>query len=386
VVGKVIVMINQAIVRQAIKLQTVNWVRGFVLSEVLPGFLSFVFCLAMFLLPASIGNCAPAHFWITNDAVSPSGPNVTASIEIEQGTIGSLYIWGRPETDKKLRNISLNLVALQAGVDFIDASITMHNDAGGGQQRYEYTSDTTSSVPLTSEKSFVQVDTQGQADSIEQLQGYSISASSTNIRGVGNQCVDAEVGCVVADDGQPAWLIASVTYNALVGGPVTQLHLQIGEHGMNHESLVPGDYDLNGVVDLDDLSEVQSHFSSTTSLWPDGNGNGRVDAADYTVWQDYLGVVSAFESASSTSVRFGADLLGGDEPTYNAGTLTDREATQAGDDPDATITIVPPRPVVAKSRVIPEPSSLSLAMIMLLCLQQNRGFRVEPSALSLIFG
>ena len=85
---------------------------------------------------------------------------------------------------------------------------------------------------------------------------------------------------------------------------MTQLHLQIGEHGINHESLVPGDYDLNGVVDMEDFNEVQTQFSSTTNLWPDGNGNGRVDAADYTLWQDHVGSVSAFEAASLTSVRF----------------------------------------------------------------------------------
>lgn len=300
---------------------------------------------------------APAHFWLSDEGVSPDGPNVAANISIEEGTVGTLYIWGRPESGKKLRNISLNLVALQAGIDFIDSSITMHNDAGGGIQRYEYTSDNGSSPALESEETFFQVDTLGQADSIELLQGYSLSASAANVKGVGNQCVDAETGCVLAGDGLPAWLIATVDYNAIVGGPVTSVHLQIGEHGINHESLVSGDYDLNGVVDNDDLTEVQTNFSSTTNLWPDGNGNGRVDAADYTIWQDNLGSVSAFEAASLTSVRFGADTVdGSDEPIYDA--ATDRDVTLAKDDPDAIITMF--TPLQAAQAAVPEPTSIAL--------------------------
>ncbi len=306
---------------------------------------------------------APAHFWLSDDGFSPAGPNIATNISIEEGTVGSLYIWGRPETGKKLRNISLNLVTLQAGIDFIDSSITMHNDAGGGIQRYEYTSDASSSPALESEETFFQVDTLGQADSIELLQGYSISASSASVKGVGNQCVGAETGCVLAGDGLPAWLIATVDYNAIVGGPVTSVHLQIAEHGINHESLVPGDYDLNGVVDTDDFNELQTHFSSTTNLWPDGNGNGRIDVADYTYWQDNLGSVSAFEAASLTSVRFGADTIdGADEPIYDA--ATDHDVTLAMDDPDAIITMTSP---LQATHVVPEPSSLSLFCLFSLC-------------------
>jgi len=306
---------------------------------------------------------APAHFWLSDDGISPAGPNIATNINIEEGTVGTLYIWGRPETGKKLRNISLNLVTLQAGIDFIDNSITMVNDVGGGIQRYEYTSDATSSPALESEETFFQVDTLGQADSIELLQGFSITASSASVKGVGNQCVGAETGCTLAGDGLPAWLIATVDYNAIVGGPETSVYLQIGEHGINHESLVPGDYDLNGVVDMDDFNEVQTNFSSTTNLWPDGNGNARVDAADYTLWQDNLGSVSAFESASLTSVRFGADTIDGiDEPIYNA--TTDREVTLAMDDPDAIITMTSP---LQATRVVPEPSTLSLLCFFSLC-------------------
>lgn len=323
------------------------------LAAALATVLCAVFTMA---LPAVVA--APAHFWITDDNVTPHGPDVATNISITEGQVGSLYVWARPETGKKLRNISLNLVAMQSGVDFIDGTYTIHNDAGGGLARYEYTSDSSSAPAVNSEESLFDVRFNFQNDAIEDLQGFSISDSSPSFRGVGGACVGAETGCVVAGDDQAAWLIASVDYNAVIGGPVTELHLQVGLHGISHESLVPGDYDYNGVVDLDDFNEVQNNFSSTTNLWADGSGNGRVDAADFTIWQDNLGSISTFESASLTSVRFGADTDDGmPEPIYNG--LSDREVTLAMDDPDATITINPAGPVQAASTV-PEPSSLLL--------------------------
>ncbi|MGI9430037.1 MAG: hypothetical protein ACR2NM_15360 [Bythopirellula sp.] len=318
---------------------------------------------AVVTVPSQETCAAPAQFWLSDSSVAPAGPDVATNIDTVQGTVGSLHIWGRPETGKKLRNISLNLVALHAGIDFIDASITVYNDGGNGRQRYQYISDNSSAPALTSDESFFDVDTLGQSDSIAALQGFTISASDASVKGVGDQCVGAEPECAIAGDGLPAWLIASVDYNAINGGPTTDVHLQISSHGMNHESLVPGDYDLNGVVDNDDLTEWQSNYSSTTNLWADGNGSGAVDGADILIWQENLGMVSVFEVSSLTSVRFGADTLdGGDEPTYDAS--TDRDTTLAMDDPDATITIVPP--LEAVSGAIPEPTTLCLLVFSVL--------------------
>ncbi len=333
--------------------------------------LSLSACLVLLL---RIAPAAPAHFWITDDNVTPDGPDTVTSISIEEGQVGTLYVWARAETNKKLRNISLNLVAMQAGVDFIDGSFTMHNDAGGGRQRYEYTSDSSSSPAVDSEESLFDVRFNSQTDAIEALQGFSISAAAASIRGVGGVCVGAETGCVTASDGHPAWLIASVDYNAVIGGPVTDLHLQIGDNGMNHESLVPGDYDYNGVVDMDDFTEVENSFGSTTDLWADGNDNGIVDAADFTIWQDNLGSVSEFEVSSLTSVVFGADSSNDGEPTYNA--ASDQEVTLLTDDPDATITITAP---LSALDTVPEPSTLGLLSVALLCLGNLSG-RVRSSS------
>ncbi len=48
----------------------------------------------------------------------------------------------------------------------------------------------------------------------------------------------------------------------------------------------PGDYDLDGDVDLDDYTTWKSTFNSTTLLNADGNGNGIIDAGDFVIWRD----------------------------------------------------------------------------------------------------
>jgi hypothetical protein len=60
--------------------------------------------------------------------------------------------------------------------------------------------------------------------------------------------------------------------------------------------LVPfaADYNHNGTVGLEtgrpeDYSLWKANFGSTTLLAADGNGDGRVNAADYTVWRNNLG-------------------------------------------------------------------------------------------------
>ncbi|MGD9635670.1 MAG: dockerin type I domain-containing protein, partial [Pirellulales bacterium] len=53
--------------------------------------------------------------------------------------------------------------------------------------------------------------------------------------------------------------------------------------------VLSGDYNGDGTVDADDYSTWKSSFGDTTSLVADGNGDGRVDAADYTVWRNNVG-------------------------------------------------------------------------------------------------
>ena len=49
----------------------------------------------------------------------------------------------------------------------------------------------------------------------------------------------------------------------------------------------PGDYDQNGVVEQNDYV-VWSSLYGTNNASADGNGDGLVDGADYTIWRDNL--------------------------------------------------------------------------------------------------
>ncbi|MEM1027556.1 MAG: dockerin type I domain-containing protein, partial [Planctomycetota bacterium] len=59
-----------------------------------------------------------------------------------------------------------------------------------------------------------------------------------------------------------------------------------------------GDYNGNGVVDAADYTVWSDNFGSTTELSADGNGDGVVDAADYTVWSDNFGTQAGLNASS----------------------------------------------------------------------------------------
>ncbi|WP_221435490.1 dockerin type I repeat-containing protein [Algisphaera agarilytica] len=65
---------------------------------------------------------------------------------------------------------------------------------------------------------------------------------------------------------------------------------------------LPGDYNGNGVVDAADYTIWQDSFGSMDDLAADGNGNGIVDAADYTIWQDNFGNTSAASGLSNFTI------------------------------------------------------------------------------------
>ncbi|MEM1027817.1 MAG: PEP-CTERM sorting domain-containing protein [Planctomycetota bacterium] len=58
-------------------------------------------------------------------------------------------------------------------------------------------------------------------------------------------------------------------------------------------AILAGDYNGNGVVDAADYTVWADNFGSTAALAADGNGNGVVDAADYTIWADNFGTSAA---------------------------------------------------------------------------------------------
>jgi len=69
-------------------------------------------------------------------------------------------------------------------------------------------------------------------------------------------------------------------------------------------AMLAGDYNGNGEVDAADYTVWQDNFGSMINLAADGNGNGVVDAADYTIWQDNFGntLAGSSNAASLTAI------------------------------------------------------------------------------------
>ncbi|MEM6852876.1 MAG: PEP-CTERM sorting domain-containing protein [Planctomycetota bacterium] len=63
-------------------------------------------------------------------------------------------------------------------------------------------------------------------------------------------------------------------------------------------TLLAGDYNGNGEVDAADYTVWADNFGSMIDLDADGNGNGVIDAADYTIWADNFG--STLSGSTST--------------------------------------------------------------------------------------
>lgn len=79
------------------------------------------------------------------------------------------------------------------------------------------------------------------------------------------------------------------------------------------QAIALGDYDYNGVVDQADLALWAANYGSTSQLDADGNGDGVVNAADYTVWRDSRAqrAASVPEPTSIAAVIAAAGLMVG---------------------------------------------------------------------------
>src|SRR4029079_12032245 len=101
--------------------------------------------------------------------------------------------------------ISLNLIASQAGIDFLDTGITVHNTINGQANRFEFVSDASTAPPLRSTRTRAQV-IAGQADSIRGLQGFTLLPTSS-IRGIGTKCAGSDAGWFLFSSGATDCLI-----------------------------------------------------------------------------------------------------------------------------------------------------------------------------------
>ena len=274
------------------------------------------------------------------------------------------------KTGAHLRNFSLNVVTLQSGLDLVDGSFTVFNSAGAGLERFEFVTDSNFNPPLVSEYSEADV-AAGDIDSVLNLQGFTI-VPAAGIVGMGPMCGAGEIGCEIASDGDPAWLLGSVTVKSVTAGTNIDLHLQIGEFGMNQEIFPFGDFNFDGLVDTDDYDLWESSFGERLDSAADANGDGTVNAADYVAWRANLGATSTVPPTSQVSVKFGLDTTPvSPSVLYNA--ANDRDVTLMGDDPDAVVNIPG---AGGGSNSTPEPSTLGLAafcLFSMVCFRPQRG-------------
>lgn len=112
---------------------------------------------------------------------------------------------------------------------------------------------------------------------------------------------------------QPSWIPSDaglVDHMFLLFGLVESLE---PDYFKNHmfAPITPGDYNVDGVVDMTDYEIWQSSFGTTVGLLADGNHNGIIDAGDYTIWRDHFtasgaAASSAVPEPSSASVAVAA--------------------------------------------------------------------------------
>lgn len=300
-----------------------------------------------------------SRFWLSTSPAGVTGPGAPSAAP-SVGETMTLYLWGRPEAGRQFDGVSIDVVASAAGVDFKDGTFVLYNAIDGSTDRFEFTADSSTTPEVTSYATKGDILAFGEIDDLIGLRGFTV-ADSTAYRGPGPHCVTGEVGCEVAGDGYPAWLIASFGVEAVLPGAI-DLRLQVGDRGVVERTLAPGDVDYDGEVALADHAAWASAFGASY-VPADANSDGLVDAADYTVWRDHLGETATLLTAADTTVRFGVDGMGGSEPLYNAS--TDKGVTLPGDDPDFTLTIAAP------ATAIPEPGA---ALLALLCLPISVGF------------
>jgi glucose/arabinose dehydrogenase len=127
-------------------------------------------------------------------------------------------------------------------------------------------------------------------------------------QGNGKRIVEFELDANGALVGGPTTLVEYVgtgrsSIVGLASGPdglyFTELYEETGASGptaigarifrVRYVNLLPGDYNIDGVVDEDDHDTWSESFGSNVLLAADGNRDKVVSAADYVLWRDRLG-------------------------------------------------------------------------------------------------
>lgn len=108
---------------------------------------------------------------------------------------------------------------------------------------------------------------------------------------------DASPWPVGADGAGPALALVGPTLDATNGSNWIAAAASPGDGSFAPE--LTGDYDRNSVVDQADYAMWQSEFSNSRATNVDGNEDGFVSLADYTVWRDNLGATLPAAAALS---------------------------------------------------------------------------------------
>jgi hypothetical protein len=276
----------------------------------------------------SVMLASPARFWLSSSNVASSGPEAPIVAGV-QGATRELYIWAQPATVnaalpynvstnrfRTLLNFSLDIVANDPILDFVDGTFEIYNPLLDGSARYQYVSDsltpmTEISGPLVSETLEPDV-LSGTPDELKGLQAFSIS--TTGIAGLGHSplhptadCHPTDSFCALTSDGSPAWLVGSIAFKTLASTGSTSLFLRIGANGMSYlgdamqvpavtfgvNAIAPSPtYDARVVAQRGITLAADDPDATINAIAPidgDFNGDAAVDAADYVVWRNGLG-------------------------------------------------------------------------------------------------
>ncbi len=147
---------------------------------------------------------------------------------------------------------------------------------------------------------------------------------------------------------------------------------------------VVGDYDGNGLVEANDRLVWVSNYGSTTNLDADGNDDGKVDAADYTVWRDAFeasqsSAALAFSSASEEGPAIDEYLYVSPASYVTAAVTSSVSSTQASVEiPQLVQHPIEEETVVETVEIVASVSqSLSLEAAVLISSTQDESFAVE---------
>jgi len=304
-------------------------------------------CLVMLFAAPSLGVAkgAPARFWVSPSATEPfsSGLNTSDTLEIDlmsdpldgANSQAILYIWAQPETSatssgfKQLRNMTLDVVSTSPLIDFIDDKALMQRTPNrfsqyrDGDELFEGNPDlqlmTKTPSQIRGEDPETPCVGNACSDKIEGLQGLNLTVPvEIQDVGIGPDCL---ADCMDPTGENPAWLVASFGVQSINEIGVVDIHLQIGNGGMNHLSdsgntieptaMTKVVFSATGQAPIynagsndggqcaagtagdrqctfaGDAPEVRIHISN--SLTGDYQEDGAVNGADFLTWQRVLG-------------------------------------------------------------------------------------------------